>query len=495
MDPGRLNVFLVAGCVVVLLCVLAVRLTARAGLPSLLLYLALGLFIGEDGLGLDFDDFQLAQNLALIALALILGDGGLTTRLEHVRPVGALALVLATVGVGISVGVTAAGAYWLLDMDARTALLLGAIVSSTDAAAVFAVLRRLPLRDRLGAALEAESGLNDAPVVVLVMLLASDAWDGATPWGIALQVAYQLVAGAAIGLAVARAGQWVLARAALPAAGLYPLATLTIALLAYASASVASASGILAVYLAGILLGNSPLPHRRATLAFSEGCASLSQIGLFVLLGLLADPSRLPGALGPALVAGFVLTFVARPLSVVVCGRPMGLSWRESAFVSWAGLRGAVPIVLTTVPVAAGIAGAERIFDIVFLLVVIYVLLQGPTLPWAARLAGVSAEVPTHEIGIESAPLDELRADVLEIGVPAGSRLVGVWTADLRLPRGASLVLIVRDGSSDVPDAHTVLRAGDQLLVVTTRQARPAAEERLRAVARSGRLAGWLETR
>ena len=199
---------LVAGCLVVLLCVLAVRLTARAGLPSLLLYLALGLLIGEDGLGLEFDDFQLAQNLALIALALILGDGGMTTRLEHVRPVGALALVLATVGVGISVGVTAAGAYWLLDMDARTALLLGAIVSSTDAAAVFAVLRRLPLRDRLGAALEAESGLNDAPVVVLVMLLASDAWDGATPWGIGAQVLYQLVAGAAIGLAVAPATSW-----------------------------------------------------------------------------------------------------------------------------------------------------------------------------------------------------------------------------------------------------------------------------------------------
>ncbi|WP_344607578.1 potassium/proton antiporter [Sporichthya brevicatena] len=495
MDPQDLNVMLVAGCGVVLLAVLAVRLTTRSGLPTLLLYLALGLAIGEDGLGVELDDFQLAQNLALIALALILGDGGLTTRLDTLRPAGPLALVLATVGVAISVGVTAAGAYWLLDMDLRTALLLGAIVSSTDAAAVFAVLRRLPLKPRLAATLEAESGLNDAPVVVLVMLLASDAWDGATPWGIGAQVLYQLVVGAVIGLAVAWAGHWVLARAALPTAGLYPLATLSILLLAYATASVAGASGIIGVYLAGILLGNSTLPHHRATLAFSEGSASLAQIGLFVLLGLLADPSRLPGSFGEALIAGVVLTFVARPLSVVVLARPMGLNWRESAFVSWAGLRGAVPIVLTTVPAAAGVAGSEQIFDIVFLLVVVFVLLQGPTLPWAARVAGVTDETPTHEIAIESAPLDELRADVLEVDVPPGSRLAGVWTADLRLPRGAALVLIVRDGQPDVPDAHSVLRVGDQLLIVTTRAVRAETEQRLRAVGRSGRLAGWLESR
>lgn len=493
MDPQQLNLALVAGTLVLLLAVLAVRLSVRAGLPSLLLYLALGVALGEAGVGLEFDDFLLAQNLGLIALAVILAEGGLTTRITDLRPVAGLAVVLATVGVGISVCVTAAGAYWLLNLDLRTALLLGAIVSSTDAAAVFAVLRRLPLRGRLGPALEAESGLNDAPVVVLVMLLSSDAWDESNPLWILSQITYQLLAGAAIGLAVARVGQWVLARAALPAAGLYPLATLAIALLGYAAASLAGASGIIAVYLAGILLGNSPLPHRRATMAFSEGCAGLAQIGLFVLLGLLASPDRLAGALVPALVAGFVLTFVARPVSIFLCARPFGIGNREAAFLSWAGLRGAVPIVLTTVPVAAGVEGSLRVFDIVFLLVVAFTLIQGPTLPRAARLAGVADDLHARDVQIESAPLDEARADLLEVTVPAGSQLAGVWVADLRLPVGAALALIVRDGSPEPPGSDSVLRAGDRLIVVTSRQVRDTTVERLHAVSRSGRLAGWLE--
>lgn len=495
MDPQRLNLALVAGTLVLLLAVLAVRLSVRAGLPSLLLYLALGVTLGEAGVGLEFDDFLLAQNLGLIALAVILAEGGLTTRIADLRPVAGLAVVLATVGVGISVCITAAGAYWLLDLELRTALLLGAIVSSTDAAAVFAVLRRLPLRGRLGPALEAESGLNDAPVVVLVMLLSSDAWDEANPLWILSQITYQLLVGAAIGLAVARVGQWVLGRAALPAAGLYPLTTLAIALLGFAAASLAGASGIIAVYLAGILLGNSPLPHRRATMAFSEGCASLAQIGMFVLLGLLASPDRLSDALVPALVAGFVLTFVARPVSIFLCARPFGVGNREAAFLSWAGLRGAVPIVLTTVPVAAGVEGSLRVFDIVFLLVVAYTLIQGPTLPLAARLAGVADDLNARDVQIESAPLDEARADLLEITVPVGSHLAGVWVADLRLPVGAALALVVRDGVPGPPGPDSVLRVGDRLIVVASRQVRDATVERLHAVSRSGRLAGWLEAR
>lgn len=491
MDPGRLNLLLTAGCVVVLLAVLAVRLSARAGLPSLLLYLALGVVIGEAGFGFHFEDFLLAQNLGLIMLALILAEGGLTTRYSEFRSVAAPAIVLATVAVGISVAITAAGAYWLLDLDLRTSLLLGAIVSSTDAAAVFAVLRRLPLRPRLSRMLEAESGLNDAPVVVLVLLLSSDDWDATHPLLSVGQVLFQLIVGAAIGLVIARVGVWLLARAALPVAGLYPVATLSIALLAYATASVAGASGIIAVYLAGVALGNSTLPHRRATLAFSEGMAGLAQIGLFILLGLLASPSRLPDAIVPALVAGFVLTFFARPVSVLLCAPWFGVRPRELVFVSWAGLRGAVPIVLTTVPIAAGVAGSERVFDIVFLLVVLYTLIQGPTLPFAARRLGVTQPMHSHDVAIETAPLDEVGADLLEVAVSAESRLVGVWVSDLRLPPGADAVLIVRDGQAAPPNPHTTLRAGDRLLVVATRPVRAATEERLARISAYGRLAGW----
>lgn len=311
--------------------------------------------------------------------------------------------------------------------------------------------------------------------------------------GILTQITYQLLAGAFIGLAIARGGQWVLARAALPVAGLYPLATLALALLGYATASLASASGIIAAYLGGIVLGNSPLPHRRATLAFAEGCAGLAQIGLFVLLGLLASPDRLDDALLPALLAGFVLTFIARPVSIFVCARPFGIGNREAAFVSWAGLRGAVPIVLTTVPVAAGVDGSLRVFDIVFLLVVAFTLIQGPTLGWAARLAGVAGDLHATDVEVESAPLDEAGADLLEVTIPVGSRLAGVWEADLRLPVGAALALVVRDGVATPPGPDTVLRAGDRLILVTPRQVREATVDRLHAVGRSGRLAGWLE--
>jgi cell volume regulation protein A len=320
----QLYLVLLGGSVLLLVAAGAVRMSVRTGLPSLLLYLAIGLAIGDAGLGIRFDDFNLTQQLGLIALAIILAEGGLSTRWPVIRPAVPVALVLATAGVATSVAVMAAGAHWILGLDVRTAVLLGAIVSSTDAAAVFSVLRRLPLRPRLRATLEAESSFNDPPVIILVTLVASDAWfETSIPVAFGL-IGYQLVLGAAIGLAVGWTGAWLLARSALPAAGLYPLSTLALTLLAFAAASLAQASGFLAVYLAGLWLGNARLPHRRATLSFADGLAWLAQIGLFVLLGLLASPARLPGELLPAVVAGAVLTLLARPLSVLVSSIPSG---------------------------------------------------------------------------------------------------------------------------------------------------------------------------
>lgn len=491
MDPQRLNVWVAAGAVVLLVAVLAVRLSVRTGLPSLLLYLGLGLAIGEDGLGVEFDDYQLAQNLGLLALAVILAEGGLTTRWRVIRAVTPCAVLLSTAGVVVSVAVVAAGAYWLLDFDLRTALLLGAIVSSTDAAAVFAVLRVLPLRRRLVATLEAESGFNDAPVVILVTLLVSDAWDEASVWASLGAFTYQLLGGAVLGVGIARVGQELLVRSAFPSAGLYPLTTLAICLLAYATAGLAGASGFIAVYLCGLWLGNATLPHRRATLGFTEVTALLAQIGLFVLLGLLASPERLPDAALPALVSGFVLTFLARPASVLLTATWFRYPWREQVFLSWAGLRGAVPIVLTTLPATAGVPGFEQVFDTVFLLVVVYTLLQGPTLPWVARRLRVTDDMSPHDMAVEAAPLEELNADLLQVWVPATSRLVGVTVPELRLPAEAAVVLVVRGGRSIVPDAHFVFRGGDQVLIVAREGCREAAETRLRAVHRGGRLAGW----
>jgi cell volume regulation protein A len=245
------------------------------------------------------------------------------------------------------------------------------------------------------------------------------------------------------------------------------------------------------VYTAALVLGNSKVPHRQAVLGFADGLAWLAQIGLFVLLGLLASPARLPEALLPALLAGATLTLLARPLSVLISAIPFRVPLREQALLSWGGLRGAVPIVLTTIPSSAGLPGATQIFDIVFVLVVVFTLLQAPGLPWLARRLGLTEPASTREVEVESAPLRELNAELLQLKIPNGSRLAGVYIHELRLPPGAAVTLVVRDGVSFVPDAHTHLVAGDQVLIVATAAARAESEQRLRAVSRTGRLARW----
>jgi potassium/hydrogen antiporter len=484
-----LEVVALAGAAVLLVSVLAVRVSTRLGLPSLLLYLGIGVAIGEAGLGLRFDDAALSQTLGLAALVVILAEGGLTTRWTAVRRVVPLAAVLSTVGVAVSVAVTGAVAVLLLDTDWRTGLLLGAIVSSTDAAAVFSTLRALGLPPRLRATLEVESGLNDAPVVILVMLLSSDATG--SPVEMVALVAYELAAGAVLGLAVAVGAAWMLRRVALPATGLYPLSVFAVAVGSYSLATVAHASGFLAAYLTGLVLGNVRLPHHRATLGFAEGLAWLAQIGLFVLLGLLVSPRRLDEALLPALGIGAALLLLARPLSVLASAVWFRVAWAEQVFVSWAGLRGAVPIVLATIPLTAGVPGAVRIFDLVFVLVVVFTLVQGTTLAPLARLLRLGSEAEPREIEVDAAPLEDLDADLLQVRIPGRSRLHGVLIRELRLPPGAAVSLLVRGGEGLVPGPETRLQRGDQLLVITTTPARAEAERRLRAVGRAGRLAGW----
>lgn len=488
MSSG-INQALLLGAAVVLISVLAVRVSSRFGLPTLLIYLGLGMLLGESGLGIHFDDARLTRTIGLLALVLILAEGGLAARWSQVRPAMPIGVVLATLGVGISITITAVAAVLIMGFGWNDGLLLGAIVSSTDAAAVFATLRRLPLRPKLSAILEAESGLNDAPTVILVLLITTGHHQSIAHT--AAVIVYEIIVGGLIGVAIGFLGAAVLRRSALPVAGLYPLATITFIVLAFAVGTVAHTSGFLAVYLAGLVLGNVPLPHHRATLGFAEGLAWLAQIGLFVLLGLLVSPPDLPSAIIPALGVGAVLLVVARPVSVFASAVWFKLSLRAQALLSWAGLRGAVPIVLATIPITAGHPGADRIFNVVFVLVIVFTLVQGTSLPWVARGLREVEEAAPREITVESAPLEELSADLLYVQVSGGSRLHGVYVDELRLPAGASLSLVVRGGVSFVPDPRFRINSGDMLLIVVTAMARDSTERRLRALSRAGRLARW----
>ncbi len=494
-DVHQLDTFVLVGSAVTLLAILAVRVSSRAGLPSLLIYLLMGVALGEAGAGIGFENAELAHSLGFAALAMILAEGGLTTSWREARPSMKLGLSLATIGVGVSVAVVAVGAHYLLGLPWELAVLLGAVTSPTDAAAVFSVLRVVPLPRRLTGALEAESGLNDAPTVVLVTLISTGAVADHGALGTTGIVALELVGGIACGLAIGFGGAWVMRRAALPSSGLYPLAVVTLTFLAYGTSAAVHASGFAAVYVAALVLGNADLPHRAATRSFAEGVAWLAQIGLFVMLGLLLSPSRItPEIVGLAIVAGLILTFVARPLSVLVSAVVSPMPWRELSFLSWAGLRGAVPIVLTTIPLAEGVDGSTRLFDLVFVMVVIYTLLTGPTLPFVAQRLGVARRSEPRGFDLEAAPLERIAADLLQISIGPGSLMHGVEVGELRLPRGASVAMVIRGGETLVPERRSVLRHGDDLLVVTPRKVREQTENRLRQVSAGGRLAQWLHS-
>jgi cell volume regulation protein A len=492
MTLQQLYLVLLAGGLVLLASIVATRAASRAGLPSLLLFLGVGVIVGEDGLGLQFDNYLLAEHLGIVALAIILVEGGLTTKFADVRKVLAPAGMLATLGIAISMAITATGAHLLLGMDWQLALLLGAIVSSTDAAAVFSVLRVVPLPRRVAGLLEAESGFNDAPAVILVLMFSATPLD-LSPVHALSHLVYQLGVGAAIGLGCGLLGAIALRRIALPASGLYPLATFGLGMVAFAAAGSAEASGFLACYLAAVVLANSGLPHRSATRSFAEGLGWLAQIGLFVLLGLLVDPSDLRHELVPAIVIGLVLLLIARPVSVLITLAGFRVPWREQAFLSWAGLRGAIPIVLATFPIVEGVPDAIRVLNIVFILVVVFTLVQGPSLRPVAHRLGLIPKEATREIQVEAAPLDVLEAELLTISVHSPSRLHGVTVLELRMPDPSVITLIIRNGHTFVPQPQTRIAAGDELLIVTTTKTRAAAERRLRAVSRRGKLAYWFD--
>ena len=494
LTVATLTPALLIGSLTVLAAVAAVRLTTRSGLPSLVLYLGIGMLLGAAGIGILLEDVRTVEALASTALAFILIEGGLTTRWENIRTVVAPAVALATVGVVISTLVLAFCAHHLLGMEWPVALVIGAVLASTDAGAVFSVLRGVPLPKRLSGLIEAESGFNDPPAIILVIALAGAAVDptaSALSFGLVLSAGWQLVGGIAVGLAIGWLGIRVLRLLASTSSGLFALAVFAVATLAYSGAATVGVSGFIACYVAAFIMGNSNLPHQQAVSGFGTALGWLAQIGLFVMLGMLATPAHLLDQAVPALYVGAALLLVARPISVGLTLLPFRLPWREQVFISWAGLRGAVPVVLATVPMAMGL-DAEWIFDLVFVLVAMFVLLQAPLMLPVAKALKVTAAYQSTPLSVELVPLEELDAAVLLISVGKGSRLAGVQVPELRLPKGANVTLIVRGGAGFVPSSTTVIRVGDELLVVTTARAAPAVERRIQAVSAQGRLAGWL---
>ena len=498
-----LDLILLEGAVVVIAAILSARIGSRLGLPALLLFLALGMVLGEAGLGIRFDDAELARATGFGALVLILAEGGLTTKWSDIRSSIGIAALLATVGTLVSVGLMTLFGHFVLGLDWWIAVLLGAVTSPTDAAAVFAVLRRVPLPHKIRGALEAESGLNDAPTVLLVTLASAAAigtgagGDHGVHGGVGVArslalIPVEIVGGVAIGLVVGWLGVQLLRRVALPSSGLYPLAALVWAVFVYGAAATLHTSGFAAVYVAGLLLGNANLPHRAATRSFVEGIGWIAQIGLFVMLGLLASPGRISlRTVGIALAAGLFLTFVARPISVFVGAVWFRIPLRDQAFMSWAGLRGAVPIVLATIPLAGGVPDATLLFDVVLVFVIVFTCLQGPTLPWVAGRLGLAGRDEPSDVEVEVAPLDKISADLLQVTIPFGSRLSGIEVGELRLPRHSVISLIIRDEAPLVPLDRERLKIGDELLIVTPSAQRPQTEARLRALGQRGRLAGW----
>ena len=460
--------------------VLAAAFATRLRLPALLLFLAVGMAIGDDGLDwISLSDPAVAQTAGVLALVVILFEGGLTTPRADLRRSGLAGVGLATVGVLLTAGTVAAAVLAVTDATPMTAALVGAVVSSTDAAAVFSMLRRFPLPRRITSILRIESGAND-PMAVLLTIGLLEAWAGdptAADW--ALFAARELGGGAVSGLVIGAAGAWVLSRVNLGSAGMYPVMALAFGSLAYGAAAVGGGSGFLAVYVSGVLMGAWVPRHRRGIRTFHEALANVAEIGLFLLLGLLVFPSRLGAVAWPALAVSAVLVLVARPLAVhVTMALPLLRGrWRmsELAVLSWAGLRGAVPIVLATFPLTAGYPEGGTIFNMVFFVVLVSTALQGSTIGFFARRVAHLRQAPDPIAPVaEVLPLEVAEIDLVELELRDGMAVAGRALREAGMPDGYRIAALVRDGSTIVPHGDTVLAPGDRL-IVTARRSRESA--------------------
>lgn len=449
--------------------VLASKTSARVGVPSLLLFLVVGMVAGSEGVGgIEFDDFGQAQSFGIVALGFILFSGGLDTRFHEIRPVIRRGVAVATVGVIVTAGLLGWAASVMLDLSVEEGLLLGAIIASTDAAAVFSILRSrgVTVDKELTATLELESGSND-PAAVFLTIAAIEFISGDTELGwVLVSFMLQMGIGLVAGYVLARIMVWGINRLRLDFDGLYPVLTFAFVLITLEGVTVIGGSGFLALYVAGVTMGHHVYLHKRSLIRFHDAVAWLMQIAMFVMLGLLVFPSDLPDVAVDGLLVAGVLMFVARPVAVFLTLLPFRVPVKQVGFISWVGLRGATPIILATFPVAAGVPNSDRLFNLVFFVVLASVLAQGTTIATVARRLGLTqAPSGQRNVSFDSVITGDDGTQLHEITVHPDSPAAGHQLVDLALPAGLLVVLVRRGAESFMPQGNTELLANDEVLV------------------------------
>ncbi len=473
-----INAGLLLAGALLLLGIASSKFSARLGVPVLVLFLSVGMLAGSEGVGrIPFENYGLANSIGSVALALILFDGGLRTSIASVQKVWKPALALSTLGVLLTSLITGLAAAWVLKLPLLQGLLVGSIVGSTDAAAVFSVLRSsgLKLPERLTATLEVESGSNDPMAIFLTLgLIGVITGSADSPQALLWLFVGQFGVGALGGLVTGRLATWAINRINLDYPGLYPLLALAFGLVAFGLAAVLGGSGFLAVYIAGIVLGSSSLVFRRGIFSFHDATAWLGQIVLFVMLGLLSFPSRLAAVAWEGLLIALVLILVARPVAVVLSALPFRFRRRELTFLSWVGLKGAVPITLATFPLLAGVSKSGQIFNAVFFVVLLSALTQGWSLPLVARWLQIGRPAdPFPALTVEINALRRVDGEILDYTVKSRTHVAGQRLRDLALPDGVVVSLIVRGREVVMPRGTTVLMPGDHVFVAMRIQLEP----------------------
>jgi potassium/hydrogen antiporter len=469
------DMYLLIGAVLLLISVLASKLSIRYGIPSLLLFLSIGMAIGSDGLNwIFFDDYQLAQSLGIVALAYILFSGGLDTNWKKIRPVLYPALSMATLGVLVSAMVIALFSIWLLNFSWLEGILLGAIISSTDAAAVFSVLKSngLAFKYRLKELIELESGTNDPMAIFLTIGLISVLGAEQANWfDFFLLFITQMSFGLISGFLFGKFFTWIVNKIDLVYDGLYPVLMIGLISFVYAITDLINGSGFLAVYIVGVVMSSSGFIHQRSLTNFFDGIGWLMQIIMFLMLGLLVFPNQLIPVAGVSILIALALIFVARPLSVFISLLFSQYNRRAKLMVSWIGLRGAVPIILATFPLVAGLENADIVFSIVFFVVITSVLIQGTTIPIVAKWLHVNSPFfKQTRYPIQFEPDVDTKSALKEILVEKEFQIVGQKIVDLHLPDNVLIVLINREGKFIVPKGTTVIQAEDKLLLLTSKR-------------------------